>query len=97
MILLIDSLTQFQKGWNEERLKHHCISLTINRQAQKILENREKLEKEIKSMEDIATSLTDVIAISAPTEVEEDPRKTVSMIKENFESYKKKFELFNSR
>ena len=45
-------------------------------------------------MEEIAISLTDVIAILAPTELGEDPAKMVSKIEEDLESYTKKFELF---
>ena len=38
-----------------------------------------------------------MIAILAQTEVDEDPGKTVSKIKEYLESYSKKFELFKSQ
>ena len=48
-------------------------------------------------MEDIATMLTDLITISVPTEVGENPGKTVSKIEEDLESYSKKFELFKSQ
>ena len=47
-------------------------------------------------MEDIATMLSDVIPISAPTEVGEDPGNTVSKIEEDLESYSKKFEHFKN-
>ena len=42
-------------------------------------------------MEDIATMLTDLITISVPTEVGENPGKTVSKIEEDLESYSNKF------
>ena len=45
-------------------------------------------------MEDIATTLTDVIAISKQWEVAEDPGKTVIKIEEDLESYTNEFELF---
>ena len=45
-------------------------------------------------MEDIATTLTDVIAISKQSEVAEDPGKTVIKIEEDLESYTNEFELF---
>ena len=48
-------------------------------------------------MEDIATMLTDLITISVPTEVGENPGKTVSKIEEDLESYSNKFELFKRR
>ena len=62
-------------------------TLTINRQAQEILENREKLEKELKkNMEHITIMSIDAIATSAPMEVDEDQVNTVSKIAEDLEA-----------
>ena len=64
-----------------------AIALKISRLAQEILENSRKLEKELKRMGKIAMSLTDVITISAPTEVDEDPGTMISKIEEDLESF----------
>ena len=73
------------------------IALKTSRLAQEILENSRKLEKELKRMGKIAMSLTDVITISAPTEVGEDPGTMISKIEEDLESYTKKFEQLKSQ
>ena len=48
-------------------------------------------------MEEIANMLTDVVVISTPMEVGEDPRDTFSKIEEDLEAYSKKFGLSKNR
>ena len=48
-------------------------------------------------MEDIAAMLTDVIACLAPTEEGEDPGDKINKIKEDLETYSKKFKSFRNQ
>ena len=63
------------------------------RLAEEILDNREKVEKNLVGMEEVGETLTEVIATLDPTEAEEELEKMISKVDEDIDTYAKKYEM----
>ena len=84
------------------KLESACVELTRkqddipdrtkNRLAEEIIDNRQKVEKNLLSLEEVGAALIEVIATLDPKEAAEDLEKMVSKVDEDIETYAKKYE-----
>ena len=93
--LVTRSLKKLESACDElTRRQEDIPDRTKNRLAEEILNNRQKVEKNLVGMEEVGAALMEVIATLDPKEAAEDLEKMVLKVDEDIETYAKKYEMF---